>query len=469
MSERKRIDRSKLKPVVLDLLKTGAHFGHATHSWNPKMTPYIFTEKEGQHVIDLEITAEAIFTTMKRVSDVAAKDGTIIFVGTKRQAVKSIEDAAKACSQHYINIRWLGGTLTNWQTISERIKYLNEREAQFEAGEFNALNKKEQLDIQKEIDKLNRRLGGIKELTSLPDLLFVVDTQRESLAIKEAARVGIPVIALVDTNCDPDPIDLVIPCNDDSYRPIRYIASLVASAANEGRERHLKDLAKGPSDEEIEAEVAREYIDDIAEEVEAADEEDLLGPGALKLIAEMGDAEETEDEAQTAASPEDQGPIKGAVVDSPDDDIVEEGEAADEEELLGPGARKLIAEVATEETEDEGQAAAGSEDQSPVKGAVADSSDDDIAEEVEATDEEELLGPGARKLNAEMATEETEDQDRFVPKQQLQPKKIDFDTFFIQPSEWKIDFDTSFNRPSEWWDFKRRSESGQGSGCGFIG
>lgn len=306
MSERKRIDRSKLKPVVLDLLKTGAHFGHATHSWNPKMIPYIFTEKEGQHVIDLEITAEAVFETMKRVSDVVAKDGKIIFVGTKRQAVKSIEDAAKACSQHYINIRWLGGTLTNWQTISERIKYLNEREAQFEAGEFNALNKKEQLDIQKEIDKLNRRLGGIKELTSLPDLLFVVDTQRESLAIKEAVRVGIPVIALVDTNCDPDPIDLVIPCNDDSHRPIRYIASLVASAANEGRERHLKDLAKGPSDEEIEAEVAREYIDDIAEEVEAADEEDLLGPGALKLIAEMGDTEETEDEAQTAANPENQ-------------------------------------------------------------------------------------------------------------------------------------------------------------------
>ncbi len=306
MSERKRIDRGKLKPVVLDLLKTGAHFGHATHSWNPKMTPYIFTEKEGQHVIDLEITAEAVFTTMKRVSDLVAKDGKIIFVGTKRQAVKSIEDAAKACGQHYINIRWLGGTLTNWQTISERIKYLNEREAQFEAGEFNALNKKEQLDIQKEIDKLNRRLGGIKELTSLPDLLFVVDTQRESLAIKEAVRVGIPVIALVDTNCDPDPIDLVIPCNDDSHRPIRYIASLVASAANEGRERHLKDLAKGPSDAELEAEVAREYIDDIAEEVEATDEEDLLGPGALKLIAEMGDAEETEDETQTEASPEDQ-------------------------------------------------------------------------------------------------------------------------------------------------------------------
>ena len=460
MSEQKRINRSKLKPVVLDLLKTGAHFGHATHSWNPKMTPYIFTEKEGQHVIDLEITAEAIFETMKRVSDVVANGGKIIFVGTKRQAVKSIEDAAKACGQHYINIRWLGGTLTNWQTISERIKYLNEREAQFEAGEFNALNKKEQLDIQKEIDKLNRRLGGIKELTSLPDLLFVVDTQRESLAIKEAERVNLPVVALVDTNCDPDPINLVIPCNDDSHRPIRYITSLVASAANEGRERHLKDLAQGPSDAELEDEVSREYIDDIAEEVEAADEEELLGPGALKLIAEMGDAEETASEEPAAAGSENQGPVKGSVVDSLDDDIVEEVEAADEEELLGPGALKLIVKVGDiEETEDEGQAAAGREDQGPVKGAVADSPDDDIAEEVEDADEEELLGPGAFRPIAEMDNiKETEDQDRFVSKPQLQPKKIDFDTFFNQPSEWKIDSDTSFNRLSEWWDFNRLSE-----------
>ena len=304
MSDRKPTDRSKLKPIVLDLLKAGAHFGHATHSWNPKMTPYIFTEKEGQHVIDLEITAEAIFETMKRVSDLVANGGKIVFVGTKRQAVKSIEDAAKACSQHFINIRWLGGTLTNWQTISERITYLNEREAHFAAGEFNALNKKEQLDIQKELDKLNRRLGGIKDLASLPDMLFVVDTQRESLAIKEAQRVGIPVIALVDTNCDPDPITLVIPCNDDSHRPIRYITSLVASAANEGRERHLKDLAKDPT-EDLEAADAK-YIDDIAEEVEAADEEDLLGPGALKLIAEMDEAEETESEEPAAAGSEDQ-------------------------------------------------------------------------------------------------------------------------------------------------------------------
>ncbi len=298
MSETTPRSRQELKPIVLDLLKSGAHFGHPVHLWNPKMAPYIFTSRGNQHVIDVAITADALLTARSKARDVAAHGGKVVFVGTKRQAQQPIEDAARECNMHYINIRWLGGTLTNWQTISERIRYLNEREAQYEAGEFNALGKKERLLIKKEIDKLNRRLGGIKDLESPPDLIFVVDTNVENLAVKEANRTEIPVMAMVDTNCDPDPIDFIIPSNDDTQRPIRYITGVIARAITEGTEQHLKDLAANQFDQPLEPEapeLEEEYVPEGVTELEA---EDLLGPSVLKRIAEEESEElDNEDEA----------------------------------------------------------------------------------------------------------------------------------------------------------------------------
>ncbi len=285
----KKMDRAQLRNTVVNLLRTGAHFGHSTHHWNPKMARYIFMERGGQHVIDLEQTAGALGEAMAAVREVAARGGKIIFVGTKRQAQQPVREAAMACSMPYVNIRWLGGTLTNWQTISQRIKYLNDREAQYAAGEFNTLNKKERLGIEKEIAKLNRRLGGIKELTAPPDMVFAVDTNEEDLAVKESYRTNSPLMAIVDTNCNPDPVDYVIPSNDDSHRPIRYITGLIAKAIQEGTEMHLKSLVSTGQEEE--ADQQEEPVYDIEDPVEAT-EEDLLGPSVLKRLAQEDDEPE---------------------------------------------------------------------------------------------------------------------------------------------------------------------------------
>jgi len=290
MATTKQTDRAKLRNTVMDLLQAGAHFGHSTHHWNPKMARYIFTERGGQHVIDLEQTAEALWAATEAVKEVAARGGTIIFVGTKRQAQQPIREAATACGMPYVNIRWLGGTLTNWKTISQRIKYLNDREAQYAAGEFDALSKKERLGIEKEIAKLNRRLGGIKELTAPPDMVFAVDTNDEELAVKESRRTDSPLMAIVDTNCDPDPVDYVIPSNDDSHRPIRYITGVIARAIQEGTEMHLKNLVSTGPDEPTDTKY-EEPVYDIEDPAEVT-EEDLLGPSVLKRLAEEDDQEE---------------------------------------------------------------------------------------------------------------------------------------------------------------------------------
>ncbi len=290
MATTKPIDRAKLRDTVMNLLQAGAHFGHSTHHWNPKMARYIFTERGGQHVIDLEQTAEALWEATEAVKEVAARGGKIIFVGTKRQAQQPIHEAALACGMPYVNIRWLGGTLTNWKTISQRIKYLNDREAQYAAGEFDTLSKKERLGIEKEIAKLNRRLGGIKELTAPPDMVFAVDTNDEELAVKESQRTDSPLMAIVDTNCDPDPVDYVIPSNDDSHRPIRYITGVIARAIQEGTEMHLKNLVSTGHDEAADTKY-EEPVYEIEDPVEVT-AEDLLGPSVLKRLAEEDDQEE---------------------------------------------------------------------------------------------------------------------------------------------------------------------------------
>lgn len=223
-------------PVVAmkSLLETGVHFGHRTKRWNPKMKPYIFTERNGVHIIDLQQTIVAIDNAATLIRDIVARGGTVLFIGTKRQAQEPIATQAQRAGQPYITERFLGGTLTNWRTIRARLERLAELEAMKERGELERFTKKEALLRMREIDRLNRRMGGIKNMRRLPDALFIVDVCREANAIKEANRLGIPVIAMVDTNCDPDGVDYVIPANDDAIRAIKLIVEAMANAALEG-------------------------------------------------------------------------------------------------------------------------------------------------------------------------------------------------------------------------------------------
>ncbi len=219
------------------LLEAGVHFGHQAHRWNPKMAEYIFGVRNNIHIIDLAQSVPMLHRALQAVSDTVAKGGRILFVGTKRQAQDSIADAAKRCAQYYVNSRWLGGTLTNWKTISQSINRLRKLDEMLGSGEAQAYTKKERLTLQRERDKLNRALGGIKEMGGLPDLLFVIDTNKEDIAIKEARRLGVPVAAVVDTNCDPNGITFVIPGNDDASRAVNLYCDLVAKAAIDGISR----------------------------------------------------------------------------------------------------------------------------------------------------------------------------------------------------------------------------------------
>ncbi len=254
------------------LLETGVHFGHRTRRWHPKMAPYIFTERKGVHIIDLQQTLQTLKRVSELVEDTVAAGGTILFVGTKRQAQATIAREAERCEMPYVNLRWLGGTLTNWETIRQRIDYLHNLEARRERGDFELLTKKEALEKQREIDKLNQRLGGIKEMRELPDLLFVIDIEREATAVAEADKLGIPIIAMVDTNCNPDPIDYVIPANDDAIRAIRLITDQIGSAVLDGMARRKA------------YEVEEEMPD--VEELELEDEK-YLSAATLERLREM--------------------------------------------------------------------------------------------------------------------------------------------------------------------------------------
>jgi small subunit ribosomal protein S2 len=216
------------------LLEAGVHFGHRTRRWDPKMKSFIFTERNGIHIIDLQQTIVRLEQAYNMVRDTVADGGTILFVGTKKQAQENLQNAAESCNMPYVNQRWLGGTMTNWQTIKQRISYLLELEQRRDTGDFERLPKKEALKLEQLIEKLNRRLGGLKNMSRLPNLILVVDVRREAIAVREGNILKIPVLAMVDTNCDPDPIDLVIPSNDDAIRAIKLIVNHMADAVNEG-------------------------------------------------------------------------------------------------------------------------------------------------------------------------------------------------------------------------------------------
>ena len=240
------------------LLEAGVHFGHQTRRWNPKMKPYIFTERNGIYIIDLQKTVKMIDEAYDFMKQVAASGKPILFVGTKKQAQAAIEDEAKRCDMFFVNQRWLGGMLTNYKTISQRIRRLYEIEAMEEDGTFEKLSKKEVLKLRAEHDKLEKNLGGIKEMKGMPGAIFVVDPKKEKIAVAEARVLGIPVIGIVDTNCDPDDVDYIIPANDDAIRAVKLIAGCMADAVIEAKQGESFD--EGEAEETVEAEAPAEEV-----------------------------------------------------------------------------------------------------------------------------------------------------------------------------------------------------------------
>jgi len=282
------------------LLETGVHFGHRARKWNPKMKPYIFTERNGIHIIDLQQTIVFIDEIYNHVREVVADGGAVLFVGTKRQAQETIASEAMRCGMPFVNQRWLGGTLTNWRTVRGRLDTLKRLEKQREEGAFEGLTKKERLLLDRKMEKLDMRFGGMRNMSRLPDLLFVVDVRREETAVKEANILNIPIVALVDTNCDPDPIDFVIPANDDAIRAIKLLTTKMADAALEGIAMRKTRVDEG----ELEEEEAN-FVEAVAE---LEDNEAYLGEATLAKLR-SGDLDfigEDEDLGEEVVTPDEE-------------------------------------------------------------------------------------------------------------------------------------------------------------------
>jgi small subunit ribosomal protein S2 len=266
------------------LLESGVHFGHRTNKWDPHMRPYIFTERNGIHIIDLQQTVKSLTTAYNMVRDTISQGGTVLFVGTKRQAQETVKEEAMRCGMPFVTERWMGGLLTNWVTFFQRLLELERMEKMRDSGEINRLTKKEGLLIQREINRLLVRLSGIRAMKKLPDLIFVVDVMREDTAVREANKLNIPVIALVDTNCNPAGVDYVIPSNDDAIRAIKLLVGKIADAVIEGRAFRKEDEAA--------YELAGPAVASSLEDNE--DDRDLLGESTLAKLGTTYPAEETE-------------------------------------------------------------------------------------------------------------------------------------------------------------------------------
>jgi small subunit ribosomal protein S2 len=329
-----------------ELLETGVHFGHRTRKWNPRMKPYIFTERNRIHIIDLQRTMKALEIAVALVRDTVADQGTVLFVGTKRQAQETIEAEATRCGMPYVNMRWLGGTLTNWRTIHNRIEELETLERRQEAGEFEHLTKKEALLMQRKIDRLNERLGGIREMHKLPDLLFVVDVRREETAVHEANLLEIPVVALVDTNCDPRPIDYIIPSNDDAIRAIKLLTGKIADAVLEGVALRKDEDVPETEPEEAKPEAAVGMTD-----------EELLGEATLAKIesgdyGREGEGDEPEAAEEPAKKTTTRSKKKAAEAKKEED---KPAEAKKEEDKPAEGESEVKEDEASAESKDEGK------------------------------------------------------------------------------------------------------------------
>jgi small subunit ribosomal protein S2 len=275
------------------LLESGVHFGHRTNKWNPHMRPYIFTERNGIHIIDLQQTVKAINTAYGVVRDVVSKGGTILFIGTKRQAQETIKEEAVRCGMPYVTERWLGGMITNWVTINQRIAELDELERMRDSGDINRLTKKEGLLINREINRLLIRLSGVRSMKRTPDLIFVVDVGREETAVHEANLKEIPVIAMMDTNCDPRNIDYVIPSNDDAIRAIKLLVGKIADAVLEGKAMRKEEEPEGMEAEgETGAASRRASVRPRMDEESELEDKDLLGASTLAKIAQSDEGDD---------------------------------------------------------------------------------------------------------------------------------------------------------------------------------
>ena len=258
--------------TMKQLLEAGVHFGHQTRKWNPKMKKYIFAARHDIHIIDLEMTAKLIEQAYSFVVDLVKSGKSILFVGTKRQAQDAIKEEAERCGQFYVNSRWLGGTLTNFKTIRSRIEYLEKLERMEASGEFDLLPKKEVLGLKKEMEKLQENLGGIKSMRGMPGALFVVDPHNEDIAVAEARKLNIPIVAITDTNCDPDLIDYVIPGNDDAIRAVKLLSGVIANAVIEANQGEAVNAEMQQAAEEVAEDKSIEEVAEAAEEA-AADAE----------------------------------------------------------------------------------------------------------------------------------------------------------------------------------------------------
>jgi small subunit ribosomal protein S2 len=287
------------------LLESGVHFGHRTQRWNPNMKPYIFTERNGIHIIDLQQTAQSLNKYFKMVREVVSNGGTVLFVGTKRQAHETIMDEATRCEMPYVTVRWLGGMMTNWNTMRQRILELDRLERMRDEGELELLTKKEGLMMERKIDKLESRFGGIRGMHKLPDLVFIVDIRREETAVKEANTLGIPILALVDTNCDPRNIDHVIPSNDDAIRTIKLMVNHFAEAVLEGKAMRKDDEVSAPP------------VEAVVEETEELTDEELLGAATLakmdaQAVADAAAAAKAAEAAESTEEGSEEGKEEGA-------------------------------------------------------------------------------------------------------------------------------------------------------------
>ncbi|NMB67941.1 MAG: 30S ribosomal protein S2 [Chloroflexi bacterium] len=277
------------------LLESGVHFGHRTNKWHPLMRPFIFTERNGIHIIDLQQTVKSLNTAYNLVRDTAAGGGSILFVGTKRQAQETIREEAERCGMPYVTERWLGGMLTNWTTIFQRIQELERLEKMHVTGEIDRLTKKEALLIDREIKRLEMRLSGVRKLKRLPDLVFIIDVGREDTAVREANIKGIPVIALVDTNCDPRGVDYVIPSNDDAIRAIKLLVGKIADAVLEGKAMRKEEEEEMASEAVLTSPVARPHA---MEEDTELEDKDLLGESTLAKLGGKPVVDAAEDQAE---------------------------------------------------------------------------------------------------------------------------------------------------------------------------
>ena len=282
-----------------EMLEAGVHFGHSTRRWNPRMKPFIFGERNKIHILDLQQTVPMLHAALKALSDVTSRGGRVLFVGTKRAAADKIAETARNCGQYYVNHRWLGGMMTNWATVSQSIRRLRDLEARMEGDEINQLTKKEVLQLTRERDKLELTLGGIKEMGGLPDMLFVIDTNKEAIAVEEANRLNIPVIAIVDSNAKPEGVDYIIPGNDDAMRAISFYCALAQAAVLDGL---LTEMMKTGGDAGAAAEAP----------VEAA-------------VAEAGPAAE---EAPAEEAPAEEAPVEEAAAEAPAADVAEDEAAS---------------------------------------------------------------------------------------------------------------------------------------------